>query len=673
MSIRKVLIGFGAVGVVIALCLAGFGLLAMRMQRTALERVIVLEQALHNHGVADAFMESMRTDVLRALQSSAGYNKEGVAAIRADLQHHVETVTAAIASNLALPLSAELHTWTVSVADNNNSFIVNAREAVDLAFSDPLAGSRNYEYFRQNFSSLEDLMYGLRDALNDRVAKARVNGVGTANIARDVILGSALIGVLAIILNTWIAVRIAWKITVALASSRAEAHHLSLHDPLTSLPNRNRLAECVSQALVRTRRDDHAMAMLCLDLDRFKQVNDTLGHSVGDALLREVAERLRANVRDGDTVARLGGDEFAVVLARIAHSDEAGTLAQRLVQVMSEPFDLDGGRVTIGVSVGVALAPDDTAQPDELLKMADLALYRAKSDGRGTFRFFETGMDAKLQARRQLEGELRVAIAAGELELYYQPLVELASGTVSGFEALIRWPHPRRGMIPPIEFIPIAEETGLIVPLGAWVLQRACADASDWPADVSVAVNVSALQFKANGLVDAVSNALATSKLLPGRLELEITETALLNDAEATLATLRHLRTFGVRIAMDDFGTGYSSLSYLRSFPFDKIKIDQCFIRDIETSPDCKAIVRAIAGLGVNLGIATTAEGVETLAQLDQIRAEGCDLVQGYYLSRPVPKKDVAALLSTNWSRHLRPDIHEATPTTSVDLETLLS
>jgi diguanylate cyclase (GGDEF)-like protein len=431
---------------------------------------------------------------------------------------------------------------------------------------------------------------------------------------------------------------------------RAEARvaHMARHDALTDLPNRVLLAERLGQALAAARRHGEPLAVLCLDLDRFKQVNDTLGHPVGDALLRAVAERLKSCVREEDTVARLGGDEFAVVQVGLDQPEGAGALARRLVAVLGEPYEVAGHQLVVGASVGIALAPCDGGEADDLLKRADMALYRAKADGRGTYRSFESGMDAKLQARRLLELDLRRALAAGEFELHYQPLVDLRSSGIVAFEALLRWRHPERGMVPPAEFVPLAEEIGLIVPLGEWVLHRACADAAGWPGQAKVAVNLSAVQFKGDALVPAVVAALAASGLPACRLELEITEGVLLNDGETTLATLRELRASGVRIAMDDFGTGYSSLGYLRTFPFDKIKIDRSFVADLGTSADCEAIVRAVTGLGGSLGIVTTAEGVETAAQMERLRAEGCDQVQGYYFGRPVPAGQVAALLRGN-------------------------
>ncbi len=644
-SIRSVLVTLGALSILIAAGLAGFGLLGIQRQLEARKHVVVLEQALWNHTNADTFMDDVRTDVLRALQNAVGTNKEGRDAIRSELEHHMDVLRTAIAENLTLPLSQELHDSYTAITGLIAAFVPAGQNAVELALTDPVAGSANFERFRQSFSALEELMDSVRNVVHDEVQRVRDSAVQTAKQAKRMIATSSLAGIMLLVLITAVAVRVAQGITADLASSREEAHRLALHDTLTGLPNRAFFAERMDHALAQVRRHQTMLAVLCLDLDRFKQVNDTLGHPVGDALLRAVARRLAGCLRDCDTVARLGGDEFAVIQAPLGRVEDAATLAQRIVKTLSEPYDLNGHNVVIGASVGIALAPADTADSDLILNMADMALYRAKADGRGVFRMFEPGMDTKMQARRVLESDLRRAVQAQEFELDYQPLVDLLSGRVSALEALVRWRHPERGLIRPDDFIPFAEETGLIGPIGAWVLHQACADAAGWPADVRIAVNVSAAQFKGPGLVETVFDALAASGLPPERLELEITETALLADADATLATLHELRAKGVRIAMDDFGTGYSSLGYLRSFPFDKIKIDRCFIKDIETSVDCKAIVRAVAGLGSNLGITTTAEGVETAAQLDQLRAEGCDQVQGYLFSRPVPARDVGALL----------------------------
>jgi len=427
---------------------------------------------------------------------------------------------------------------------------------------------------------------------------------------------------------------------------RAEAKiaYMAHHDALTGLPNRVLFKERLAAAAENA--DEGAwVAVLCLDLDNFKGVNDTLGHPLGDALLKLVAERLSASIDEPATVARQSGDEFAIVQPAIAHPDDAGALAQRLVEALAEPYVVDGHHVDIGVSIGIALAPTDGSDPDQLLKNADIALYRAKDDGRGTHRFFERAMDARLQARRALELDMRKALAEDQFALFYQAQVSLAENEVRGFEALIRWRHPARGLVSPDEFIPLAEKTGLIVPIGEWVLKNACAEAATWPDGIKVAVNLSPAQFRSRKLVPSVVGALASSGLAPSRLELEITESVLLQDNDDTLATLHQLRGLGVHISMDDFGTGYSSLSYLHSFPFDKIKIDRSFTRDLESKPDSAAIIRAVAGLGASLGMATTAEGVETPAQLEMVRSEGCTEVQGFVFSRPIVPAEIRGLL----------------------------
>jgi diguanylate cyclase (GGDEF)-like protein len=429
---------------------------------------------------------------------------------------------------------------------------------------------------------------------------------------------------------------------------RAEAKiaYMAQHDALTELPNRLRLYEQLGQTLLRSKRGEH-VAVFCLDLDRFKDVNDAHGHPVGDLLLKSVADRLRQCIRDTDVVARLGGDEFAIMQAGASQPTEATSLASRLIEAIGAPYALGSHQVTVEVSIGIALAPGDGLEAEQLLKNADLALYRAKSDGRGLYRFFEPEMDARMQARRTLEMDLRKAIANGEFELLYQPLVDMKTEYVTGFEALIRWHHPERGMIPPLDFIAVAEDTGLIVPIGDWALRQACTEAATWPSDVKIAVNLSPIQFKSKGLLPSVISALAASGLSPNRLELEITESVLLQDGDATLAILHELRGLGIRISMDDFGTGYSSLSYLRKFPFDKIKIDQSFIFAMSDHNDSLAIVRAVIVMGSGLGIATTAEGVETLEQFKQLKLEGCTEVQGYLFSAPRPAAEVKGLLAS--------------------------
>ena len=384
-------------------------------------------------------------------------------------------------------------------------------------------------------------------------------------------------------------------------------HFMARHDALTKLPNRLEFQQELDRALVGANRGE-SLGVLCLDLDRFKQANDTLGHPVGDRLLQAVAVRLRDCLRDGDVVSRFGGDEFSILQRNVEQPTGATALATRLIEVLHKPFDIDGNQVNIGVSVGISIAPADGADVERLLRNADLALYRAKAEGKGTFRFFEQAMDARMQARSKLELDLRKSIANREFELYYQPVITLDTQKICGFEALLRWNHPERGLVMPIDFIPLAEEVGLIVPLGEWVLREACHQAAKWPNDIHVAVNLSPAQFKTRSIEQLVFSALAHSGLAPQRLELEITESVLLADEEATLAILHKLRAFGVSIALDDFGTGYSSLGYLRSFPFDKIKIDRSFVADLLTRKDCLAIVRAVTGLGTSLGMSITAE-----------------------------------------------------------------
>jgi len=427
--------------------------------------------------------------------------------------------------------------------------------------------------------------------------------------------------------------------------AQAKISHMAQHDALTDLPNRRLFRDELDRALHRLAREEQ-VAVLSFDLDHFKEVNDSLGHPVGDALLTEVAQRLTQSIRQGDTVARLGGDEFAIVQVGMdLKASEAAALATRLIETLSAPYKIQGNEIIIGASVGIAIAPVDGVAPDHLMQNADIALYRAKEDGRNTFRFFQIGMDAQTQARRLLMLELRAALVRSEFEVYYQPIHDLRQNRIICFEVLVRWQHPTRGLVSPTEFIPLAEESGLIVQIGEWVLKKACFDAASWPDDVSVAVNLSPVQFRNRRLVSSVRTALIASELSPDRLELEITEAVLLQDSEGNLAVLHELREMGISIAIDDFGTGYSSLSYLQSFPFDKIKIDQSFIRSIGSNKDALAIVRAVAGLGKSLGIRTLAEGVETREQLSTLRSEGCFEMQGYLFDKPRPADEVELML----------------------------
>jgi diguanylate cyclase (GGDEF)-like protein len=423
-----------------------------------------------------------------------------------------------------------------------------------------------------------------------------------------------------------------------------EITHLARHDVLTNLANRALFREQLQQALLRLRRGQ-GFAVFCLDLDRFKAVNDTLGHPVGDVLLKEVSERLLSCVRQGDLVARLGGDEFAIIQANVRDIDSTEVLAARIVETVGKAYEINGHRIDISTSIGLTLAPRDGTDADQLIKNADLALYRTKTDGRNGYSFFKPEMNAHIQVRRKLETDLREALEREELALFYQPLVCLETRKVTGFEGLMRWTHPERGTIQPADFIALAEEAGLVLELGEWALRRACAQAARWPSPVKVSINLSPLQIKRD-LIEVVLQALAASGLPPHRLELEITESVLLQDSQNTLATLHQLRQLGVRIVMDDFGRGYCSLSYLRSFPFDKIKIDRAFITDMDHSDQTRALVEAIVGLGNSLGMVTVAEGVENFGQLEMVRGFGCAEAQGYYFSSAVAPGDVERLLN---------------------------
>jgi diguanylate cyclase (GGDEF)-like protein len=431
----------------------------------------------------------------------------------------------------------------------------------------------------------------------------------------------------------------------SLKQRESQILHLAYHDALTGLPNRTLFRQRIEEALANARARDTSVAVLCIDIDYFKNVNDSIGHAGGDALLHDLGARLRACFRDIDTIARLGGDEFGVVLVDLNRAETATKVAWRLLDVGNQPFDFHGQQVITGISIGVACSLTDGLDADKLIKNADLALYRAKADGRGTFRFFQAEMDAIAQARRALEIDLRLAVGKQQLELYYQPQISMNGNEVVAFEALVRWHHPKRGLIPPADFIPLAEETGIIVRLGEWVLRQACTDARSWPERIRVSVNFSPAQFKTRDLLQLVTRVLDETGLPPSRLEIEITESLLLRDGESNLNTLRSLKHLGIRISMDDFGTGYSSLSNLRSFPFDKIKIDRSFVHDIERSSEAAAIVHAVIGLGQSLGMSTCAEGVETRQQLVYLREEGCNEVQGYYYSEPKPVNEITQML----------------------------
>jgi diguanylate cyclase (GGDEF)-like protein/PAS domain S-box-containing protein len=425
----------------------------------------------------------------------------------------------------------------------------------------------------------------------------------------------------------------------------AELAHIAMHDSLTDLPNRAYFSDRITAMADRATLAE-PIALLYLDIDHFKHINDSMGHPAGDALLCEVASRLRRLVQPGDLVARLGGDEFAVTLLLGDDIARARKFAERLLASLAQPFELEGVREHVTCSIGIALAPRDGRDANVLMRNADLALYAAKGAGRSTFRFYETAMRLEAERRHDMTVELRRAIDEQQFELHYQPIVDLKSDRVAGFEALIRWRHPERGLIAPSDFIPVAEDTGLINAIGEWVLWEACSTAAGWPGDLKVAVNLSVCQFRHTTLLRAITDALDQTGLSPERLEIEITESVFLSDSGQSIPVLKSLKALGVRIAIDDFGTGYSSLGYLRSFPFDKIKLDRSFVAGIDMEPGNIAIVRAVVGIGSGFGATTTAEGVETPDQLQRLRAEGFDEAQGYLLGRPMPQAAVAVFIA---------------------------
>ncbi|MGC4060835.1 MAG: EAL domain-containing protein [Aquabacterium sp.] len=427
--------------------------------------------------------------------------------------------------------------------------------------------------------------------------------------------------------------------------SRDELARMANHDALTGLANRHRFSSELGRLALDTSVPHRPCALLFLDLDNFKHINDSLGHAVGDQLLRRVGARLKSCVPDGDLLARLGGDEFALLSWHYASLDEATAFAERLVVLMNQPYQLDDALVEVHASIGVALAPRDGLDPQSLLQCADLALYAAKAAGRNTYRFFNAEMAESARARVRLQHELGQALSANQFTLHFQPQMKLGTGEVIGFEALVRWQHSERGLIGPGEFIPVAEETGQIVPLGTWVLREACRVAASWPHRLRVAVNLSAVQFRSSAVIDLVDEALAESGLAPERLELEITESALIEDLDGAQATLAALRSRGVRVAMDDFGTGYSSLAYLKRFPMDKLKIDGMFVRSLDSDQDAQAVVTAIISLARALRLDTTAEGIETAEQLMMLKALGCDDVQGFLIARPMPGQAIQSYL----------------------------
>jgi diguanylate cyclase (GGDEF)-like protein len=574
-------------------------------------------------------------DLLRALAVMQESIAAGIARIKSLMDQQAVVHASEIAAQHA-QMDAALSNMTQGLClfDPEGRLLVANRRFAEM-FAEPPAGAPSDVVLRQ--AGLEMLIDATRDGRVESIACELPDGRGIA-VSQSPVAGGG-----------WVAT---YEDVTERRAAEQRLAHMARHDQLTGLPNRLYFAEHM-RVVFAGPRPDREIALLCVDLDRFKIVNDTLGHPAGDALLREAGDRLRACVGPGALVVRLGGDEFAIVLGGAAaqtgstanegQPEAATAVAERIVTTLGLPFEVDGQHVSVGASVGIAIGSETLNSADALLKSADLALYRAKAEGRGAWRFFEADMDLRMQARRELERDLREAVAQEQFEVFYQPLMQGSSG-VNGFEALVRWRHPERGLVSPNDFIPLAEEVGLIPVIGRWVLQRACADAAQWPAQLKVAVNLSPSQFRGN-LVGEVEAALATSGLSPSLLELEITESIMLADEEQVLATLHRLRALGVRIAMDDFGTGYSSLGYLRRFPFDKIKIDQSFVRNMTDREDCLAIVRAVIGLGRSLGMSVNAEGVETRDQLDALMGEGCLEVQGYYFSKPKPAGEVQEML----------------------------
>ena len=482
---------------------------------------------------------------------------------------------------------------------------------------------------------IDDLVQGLQHNRFDQV-QTSPDGDRTIAISRRMMSGGGSVVILEDVTE----------------SKRAQERitHLARYDDLTGLANRNQFRERINGMLAAMHKGKNHIAIHLIDLDRFKTINDTLGHPIGDKLLKEVASRLKTVIRPGDMITRFGGDEFVVLQVGTERYQDAKWLAQRLARTLKDPFEIDGHRIDIGASIGIAMAPMDGVDADQLLKKADMALYAAKNGGGGDHRFFALEMEEAAQERRALELDLREALSSDQFQLYFQPLVDLRTGRVTTCEALMRWKHPNRGMVPPAVFIPIAEETGLIISLGEWALQRACAEAANWPKSVKVAVNLSPVQFRDRGLALHVVSALAKSGLPAQRLELEVTERLLLEDSDGTLATMEQLKNLGVSISLDHFGTGYSSLNYLRKFPFQKIKIDQSFIQGLGEERDAQAIIGAVAGLGASLDKTVVAEGIETEEQMRQVKAHGCHEGQGHFFGEPMAAETIHARLAESTS-----------------------
>lgn len=538
---------------------------------------------------------------------------------------------------------AEVSSDWIWETDCNQKVTYLSERFAELTGREPsdLLGQNIAEFLKPESFEGEETLGNFADLLSDQLRDLRCSYTGSGNEARICRLSGrpslnnsdGLVG---------------YRGTVTDITSEVEAQRqaefLGLHDSLTGLPNRLLLSERMTQDLRAVKRNGLSINLLCLDLDKFKEVNDTLGHAVGDKLLIQVAERLEGLVRAGDTVARLGGDEFAILQISDDQVSDAEHLSRRVLEAVAQGYDIDGQSVFVGVSIGISLTTPDQMDAGHLLKSADVAMYRAKKEGRNTYCFFEAGMDAELQHRKSMEADLRLAIQNDELEMHYQPIVRALDQKIIGVEALVRWNRSGHGMVMPSDFIPFAEETGLIIPLGEWILATSCREVLQWPG-LFIAVNLSPVQFRQQNLIGLVDRVLQETGLTPHLLELEITEGVLLDDTDLALHVLDGLKELGVRVAMDDFGTGYSSLSYLQRFAFNKIKLDQSFINEIEMSDESATIIKTILALGESLGITTTAEGVETAEQLGFLTIEGCDQLQGYHFSKPLPANQVGDFL----------------------------
>jgi diguanylate cyclase (GGDEF)-like protein len=654
----------GALAFTVAVVAMGCtGLWYMTQLVTRLEESAIVEHALRNHLEADMMHDALRGDVLAAQYQThdrhAATDGPGVPppSFAHSFADHVVRFRKAIGEN-KVPDAAEYSDLAVVLASVGGPLAAYIKEAewlVSLAFSDPALATRMLPVFEDHYNTLETSMEAASDRIEAIAGTTRV-AIAVARTKATLLIGAAALMTMFATFRRWRQLK---REVATRRAVEAKLRALAVHDDLTGLPNRRGMAERLNEALARSRRDGSTVAVLLVDLDRFKSVNDLRGHAAGDHLLRLVAKRMSDTVREADIVARIGGDEF-VVAAQFgtdtlsAHADGASDvidatarLARRLVAVLEEPFDLGDAGIPalVGASVGVALAPDGEVDVEDLLRRADMAMYLAKEKGRGCFRFFEPEMDAAIRERAAMEAALRQAIVADELMPYFQPFVALgADKRPIGFEMLARWSHPERGFVPPADFIPLAEDTGLIVRMTEQLLRRACNAAASWPDHLILAVNVSPVQLRDRALPAMVAAALAESGLPPRRLEIELTESALVGNFELARELLTELKELGVHLTLDDFGTGHSSLRHLQMLPFDKIKVDASFVRDMHISPESGKIVAAVVALGRSLGLLTVAEGIEDAVIAIALRDMGCHIGQGWLFGRPLAEPEASAL-----------------------------